>query len=88
VLPIGTCFLEGYSGGSAILAKVVIANDTVYRMAEVFLSNDCSGESRKYTFMQPAVETDHQLEQYISYVSNYKDAVAVYPEGSSGMIIR
>lgn len=88
VLPIGTCFLEGYSGGSAVLTKLVIANDTVFRMAEVFLSSDCSGESSKYTFVQPAVETDHQLEQYISHVSSYKEATAIYPEGTGGMIIR
>jgi hypothetical protein len=87
VLPIGVCFKEGFHGGSAMLSEVLLVSNSVFRTTKVYRSKDCKGEARMLPFIQPRNETSHQLEQTISHVESYDDAVALYPPGVSGLVV-
>lgn len=87
ILPIGTCFKEGYYGGSAMLAEVIIAEGTVYRSTNSYQSPDCTGEFVAYPYSQPMSDSDRQLEQKISHVLTYEEAVQLIPKSSDGLIV-
>lgn len=87
VLPIGVCFNEGYAGGSAMLSEVIITDDTAFRSTNSYQSSDCTGEFIAYPYAQPVMDANRQLEQRISYVATYEEAVQLIPLNSDGLIV-
>lgn len=87
ILPIGVCFKEGYYGGSAMLAEVIVADNVVYRSTNSYQSGDCTGEFIAFPYSQPVTDGDRQLEQKISHIATFDEAVQLIPKNSDGLIV-
>ena len=87
ILPIGQCFKDGSTGGSAQIAKVLMDWDAVLRIVHTFETSDCSGDFTAVPVKQPVVEVLNQMDIVTTHVQDLDQALQLVPVDAAGTII-